>query len=217
MRITTGKYKGRKISWPKGIRPTQDKTRKALFDILGDIEGLSFLELYAGSGAVGLEAASRGAKEITLVEYNRDCLNAISKNIDSMKERACRLYPLEADKAIDMLCRQKKQFDIIFLDPPYYQGPAHRPRPSLRSGFHPGPMSGRQDESLGKKTLQTLSACDILTRNGFIIVQHFKKDSLPDTSGDLALFRQSHYGDTVLSFYKKGWKNVPNRDLSRNL
>jgi 16S rRNA (guanine(966)-N(2))-methyltransferase RsmD len=63
MRITTGIYKGRVIKMPKGTRPTQDKVRKALFDIMGDIEGLSFLELFAGSGAVGIEAVSRGAAE----------------------------------------------------------------------------------------------------------------------------------------------------------
>lgn len=179
MRITTGKYKGRKVAAPKGIRPTQDKTRKALFDILQGMQGVSFLELYAGSGAVGLEAASRGAREVALVEYNRDCLKVISNNIDFMEERACRVYPLQADKAIKMFYQQGKEFDIIFLDPPYHK-------------------------DLGKKTLQTLSNCDILAENGFIIVQHFKKDSLPDALGDLTLFRQSHYGDTLLSFYKKG-------------
>jgi 16S rRNA (guanine(966)-N(2))-methyltransferase RsmD len=77
MRIISGKYKGRIIKRPKGIRPTQDKVRKALFDILQDIAGLSFLELFAGSGAVGIEALSRGIRDLTLVEYNRDCLLAI--------------------------------------------------------------------------------------------------------------------------------------------
>jgi len=178
MRITSGKYRSRTITGPKSIRPTQGKVRKALFDILGYIEGLSFLELYAGSGAVGLEAVSRGVKDLTLVEYNRDCLLAIKKNIESLKVKSCALYPKEVNQAIKALSDSGKKFDIIFMDPPYHK-------------------------DLVKKTLQTLSAYDILAPNGFIIVQHFKKDSLPDTLGVLTLFKQHKYGDTLLSFYRK--------------
>lgn len=178
MRITTGQYKNRSISMPSNIRPTQDKVRKALFDILGDIEGLSFLELFAGSGAIGFEAVSRGAVDLTLVEHNRDCLLAIKKNIESFKPKSCNLYSRQASETIRDLHKDKRRFDIIFLDPPYYL-------------------------DLAKKTLQTLSAYDILAPSGFIIVQHFKKDILPETLGVLSLFRQSRYGDTVLSFYRK--------------
>jgi 16S rRNA (guanine(966)-N(2))-methyltransferase RsmD len=81
MRITTGIYKGRNLLMPRGIRPTQELTRKALFDILGDIEGLSFLELYAGSGAVGIEAASRGAREVVLVENNSQVVKVLTQNL----------------------------------------------------------------------------------------------------------------------------------------
>lgn len=178
MRINSGEYKGRRVLMPAGIRPTQDKVRKALFDILGDIEGLSFLELFAGSGAVGFEAASRGAKNLALVELNRECLLAIEKNIEALKIKSCDIYPKETDDAIKALHKGKNKFDIIFLDPPYYKG-------------------------LSKKTLQTLIAYDILAPGGLVIVQHFKKDNLPDVLGDLALFRQAHYGDTCLSFYRK--------------
>jgi 16S rRNA (guanine(966)-N(2))-methyltransferase RsmD len=178
MRIISGEFKGRFIKMPKSIRPTQDKVRKALFDILGDIEGLSFLELFAGSGAVGFEAASRGVAELVLVEYNRHCQLAINKNIESLKLKACSLYPKEVSDAIKALHRDKRKFDIIFLDPPYYAGGA-------------------------KKTLQTLEAYDILASAGFIVAQHFKKDNLPNKLGDLSLFRQARYGDTLLSFYKK--------------
>lgn len=184
MRITTGKYKGRVIEAPKGIRPTEDRVRKALFDILGDIEGLSFLEIFAGSGAVGFEAISRGVKELTLVEYNRNCLRAINKNIESLKERTCQLYDQVADDAIRTLGKENKKFDIIFLDPPYYK-------------------DVNKDESLAKKTLQTLEAYDILTPYGIIAVQHFKKENLPKESGNLALFKQAKYADTMLSFYRK--------------
>jgi 16S rRNA (guanine966-N2)-methyltransferase len=178
MRITSGKYKGREIKAARNIRPTQDKVRKALFDILGDLEGVSFLELFAGSGAVAFEALSRGAGESVLVEYNSDCLLAIRKNIDSLKEKTCTVYPTQVDRAIKDFCQEARRFDIIFFDPPYYQGVA-------------------------KKTLQTLAAYDILTPAGLVVIQHFKKDNLPDAAGDLTLFKQKSYGDTVLSLYKK--------------
>jgi 16S rRNA (guanine(966)-N(2))-methyltransferase RsmD len=163
---------------PKGIRPTQDRVRKAIFDILGDIEGLSFLELFSGSGAVGFEALSRGVADLTLVEYNRDCQLAIKKNIAALKLKSCNLYPKEAGQAIKIFHQEEKRFDIVFLDPPYYK-------------------------DLSKKTLQTLALYDILAPTGLIVVQHFKKDILPEVAGELTLFKQRTYGDTILSFYKK--------------
>ncbi len=178
MRINTGIYKGRNIHLPEGIRPTQEKVRKALFDILGDIEGLSFLELFAGSGSVGFEAASRLAKEVVFIEIDHQAQTAIQKNIQALKAGNCQLIGLEADKAIHILARNQRKFDLIFLDPPYYQETA-------------------------KKTLQTLDGYDILTPIGFAIAQHFKADLLEDNIGKLGRFRQAKYGDTVLSFYKK--------------
>ena len=177
MRIIAGKYKGKAILMPKGIRPTQDKVRKAIFDILQDIEGLSFLEIFAGSGAVGLEAISRGVKDLTLIELNRDCQLAINKNIESLKLKECELIPFEVERAIEKLSKEKRKFDIIFLDPPYYK-------------------------DMVKKTLQTLSGYDILAPQGLIVVQHFKKDDLPDDLGVFSLFRTAKYGDTLLSFYR---------------
>lgn len=178
MRIIGGKYKGRKIIIPGGIRPTQDKVRKALFDILGDVEGLSFLELFAGSAAVGLEALSRGVSDLTLVEYDSDCRRAIYKNIASLAAKACSLLPLDTQKAIKILWHDKRRFDVIFLDPPYYN-------------------------DLSKKTLQILEAYDILAPNGFVIVQHFKRDDLPKETKNLVVIKEARYGDTVLAFYRK--------------
>ena len=178
MRITTGKYKGRKLKAPFGIRPTQDKVRKAVFDILGDIEGLTFLELFAGSGAVGFEALSRGAKGVILVEANPDSISVIKENLAILKPENCILYPSESQKVIENLYKSRKTFDIIFFDPPY-----------------------RQD--LAKKTLQTLEACDILAPDGLIVAQHFKKENLPENLGVLTLIRQYTYGDTLLSLYRK--------------
>src|SRR3989338_9425504 len=115
MRIISGQHKGRVIMMPKGIRPTQNKVRKAIFDILGDIAGLSFLELFAGSGAVGFEAASRGAAEITLVEDNRNALKAIKDNIGSFDITYCNLYSFDVKRAIQFFYKEKRRLDIIFM------------------------------------------------------------------------------------------------------
>lgn len=184
---------------PDGIRPTQDKVRKALFDILGDMGGLSFLELFAGSGAVGLEALSQGAALTVFVESDHKCAQAIRENISKVTGNDPYLAPGAAAKgaivsrdvheAIVSLHDAAKVFDIIFIDPPYYK-------------------------NMGKKALQTLVDYDILAPTGLIVVQHFKKDDLPDALGVLTLFKNSTYGDTALSFYKK---NVPESDIPGDL
>ncbi|MDI6758543.1 MAG: 16S rRNA (guanine(966)-N(2))-methyltransferase RsmD [Candidatus Omnitrophota bacterium] len=179
MRITTGKYRGRIIKMPEGIRPTQEKVRKAVFDILGNIEGVSFLELFAGSGAIGIEALSRGAAEVVFVEKDRRCIRRIEENPMQGEEATLKHFQvlgLDVFKALEQLEKEDKKFDVIFLDPPYY-------------------------EDMAKKTLQMLAGYDILAPNGLIIVQHFKKDDLADNIEDLTLFKQRRYGNTVLSFY----------------
>jgi len=163
---------------PRGIRPTQDKVRKAIFDILGDIEGLSFLELYAGSGAVGFEALSRGIRELTMVECNHNSVLAIKKNISLLNATDCNLYYLDAEKAIKLLCRDRKSFDIIFLDPPYHEG-------------------------MAKKILHTLEGYDILSPNGLIVAQHPKTELLSEPSPKFNLIKEAKYSDTVLSIFRK--------------
>jgi 16S rRNA (guanine966-N2)-methyltransferase len=185
MKILGGKFRGRPLGMPRHIRPTQNKVRKAIFDIMGDIEGLSFLELFAGSGAVGFEAASRGVGELTMVESDDRCLSVLKRNLAAFGVN-CGVYLKDAEGAIRYFHSAKKTFDIVFLDPPYYQ-------------------------ELAKKALQTIGAYDILAPNGFVIVQHFKRDILPETAGNLRLLRQRSYGDTLLSIYQK---NVPESDLS---
>lgn len=219
MRIISGRLKGRVINMPKGIRPTQDKVRKALFDILADIEGLSFLELFAGSGAVGLEAASAGASYVVFVEKNPACIRALKRNFTYLPTGSYCLLPFDAFEAVKRLAQECQKFNIIFLDPPYYPGCSyseksfsgipkrHRSSRSIRDKdmaprLHSGSMVSRSD-SLAKKTLKTLSTYDIVGPTGFIVIQHFKKDSLPDNIGKLARFRQAIYADTRLSFYKK--------------
>jgi len=163
---------------PKGIRPTQNKVRKAIFDILGDVNGLSFLELFAGSGAVGFEAISRGALSAVLVEENRASQQAINSNIQALKVQNCLLIPRKVEDTLPFLQKSGRKFDIIFMDPPY-------------------------NKDLSKKTLQMLSSHDILAPNAFVIVQHFKSDSLGEENAGLRRVKKAKYGDTLLSFYQK--------------
>lgn len=197
MRIISGRLKGRLMKVPRHIRPTQDKVRKALFDIIKDIEDLSFLELFAGSGAVGLEAASQGANRVVFVENDPICIGVLKDNLAYLHPSACCLFPFDALKAIKKLAKEKKNFDIIFLDPPYCK----RAGTSLQSR-----LNQAESDSISKKTLKMLSTYDILAPNGLIVVQHFKKDILPGNLGDLTIFKQSSYGDTLLSFYWKSSK-----------
>jgi len=179
MKIIAGKYKNRILAGPKHIRPTQDSVKKSLFDILGDIAGLSFLDLYAGSGSIGIEALSRGADKVCLVESDRGCIRDIGVNLQKLNiGQECRVVELDAMEAIKKLHAKLEKFDIIFIDPPYYG-------------------------DLAKKSLQTIGAYDILAPCGWIIVQHYKKDPVSPEEGSFSVFRKTKYGDTFLSFYKR--------------
>jgi 16S rRNA (guanine(966)-N(2))-methyltransferase RsmD len=185
MHIISGRFKGRTIKRPKGIRPTQDKVRKALFDILGHIEELSFLDLFAGSGAIGLEALSQGVTKVVFVEKDRQCCETIQESIEMLDKKQASnekqeesILLMDVFGAIPIFFKNQQKFDIIFLDSPYYQ-------------------------DLAKKTLKTLSHYDIVAPNGLIICQHFKRDVLPELLDNLRLIKQAKYGDTVLSFYKR--------------
>ncbi|UCD55278.1 MAG: 16S rRNA (guanine(966)-N(2))-methyltransferase RsmD [Candidatus Omnitrophota bacterium] len=202
MRIIGGKYRGRILKMPKGvkIRPTQDKVREAVFNIIkAGVPEARVLDLYAGSGAFGIEALSRGAYSSIFVDNNIKCIRAIKSNLlalgDSARLEGDRpkfeggtglssargaslLVRLDGVRSISRFKRENKKFDIIFLDPPYHEG-------------------------LARNCLIKIDACDILSQRGFAICEHFKKDIMPERIGNLLLFKNKRYGDTVLSFYRR--------------
>lgn len=182
MRIIGGKYRGRKIGFPKSphIRPTQDRIREALFNVLAPgISGVNALDLFAGSGAFGLEALSRGAKNVTFVDNNFKCIRIIKENLRNIDiENRAKILKMDAFRAIKKLSETGNKFDIIFLDPPYYKG-------------------------LSKKTLISLNQYDILSHTNIIVVEHSKRDTLPYNINNIIFFKQKRFGDTVLSFYRK--------------
>jgi len=181
MRLTGGKDRSRLIKAPrqKGIRPTLDKIRKAIFDILQDeIIGKEILDLFSGSGAIGLEAISRGAEKVYFVEKERICVDTIVENVKSLRyeDKAYVLYE-DIFKAFRDFNKNKKKFDIITMDPPY----------------------GR---FLAKKALLKILTYDIIKNSSLIVIEHSKTEKLPERIGTIQLYKRSSYGDTALSFYK---------------
>ncbi|MBU1062155.1 MAG: 16S rRNA (guanine(966)-N(2))-methyltransferase RsmD [Candidatus Omnitrophica bacterium] len=180
MRIIAGKFKGRVIEMTKGTRPTSDKVREALFEILKNrIVGARFLDLYCGSGAVGIEAFSRGAKNITFVDNNLRCIAALKENLNQLDIKelySIHIYKKEVLKALEEFNRLSMTFDVIFLDPPYYK-------------------------DMARNTLIALSNYDILPPNTVVVAEVYKKEILPETIGFLEKTRISTYGDTKLEFF----------------
>ena len=121
IRIIAGEYRGRRIPVPDrpGVRPTPDRVRETLFNWLGQsLEGLACLDLFAGSGALGFEAASRGAERVVMVEHDRAAFQALKKTLEVLKARQVELV---CDDAFAYLKRAGDAFDVVFLDPPFGQ------------------------------------------------------------------------------------------------
>ena len=123
MFIIAGHYRHQQLKSPKGnqTRPTSNRLREALFNICQHaIEGARFLDIFAGSGAMGLEALSRGAESATFIEANREAAHCITSNVEHLKvERQCHILRGEAFAMLQFLDREKKKFDMIYVDPPY--------------------------------------------------------------------------------------------------
>jgi len=183
VRVIAGQAKGRKLKAVKGIttRPTADRVKEALFNILRErIDDCYFLDLYAGTGSIGIEALSRGAKKAFFVDAEKQAVQVIKENLflTNFIEQA-EIYQQNVSKATLLLGKKNQQFDLIFLDPPYYQG-------------------------LEEQTLKAIEHNNLLQEQGLVIVEHLHKNSLPSTVENLCLMRSEKYGDTSLSFYQKG-------------
>jgi 16S rRNA (guanine(966)-N(2))-methyltransferase RsmD len=197
MRISTGKLKGLIIKPIKGIRPTQDKVKSAVFNILGsDMSGVKFLELYAGSGLVGFEALSRGAEEVIFIEKDPVCAKAIEETGAKVERhlagRRLEVFRQDANTAIEKFHSRGQKFDVVFCDPPYFK--EIRRDTACRVAT---PEIG------AKKILQTLGRYDIMSDIGILVIQAHRKEILEEISGSLSLLRSYRYGDTKLLVYQK--------------
>lgn len=174
MRITGGRYRGRTITCPPGIiRPAMDRMRESLFSILGPLDGDSFLDLFSGSGLVGIEAASRGADPVHLVEMDRGKRKVILDNI-SMVESEIRLYMLRAQKFIKTAHRN---YSIVYADPPF-------------------PMNGKQ------KFTEDLSRSGVVAPQGIFIIHFPAEDKWEETVGKFTCIDERKYGRSILRFFR---------------
>ena len=180
MRIIAGRYRGHPLTAPAGrtARPTTDRVREALFSILGSsVEGASVLDLFAGSGALGLEAMSRGAARAVFVEASPKALASLRKNCARLGADPVRVVRGRVEESLPRLVKDGESFDLVFLDPPYRKG-------------------------LAKKTLDRLD--DRLLRPGARVIAEHEAEISPPAVADGRLSAQDtrRYGDTVLTFYQ---------------
>ena len=177
MRIIAGTLKGRRLDAPEweGLRPTSDRLRETLFNVLAPrIEGARFLDAYAGTGAVGIEALSRGAAHVTFVDQDRRAQALIQANLDrcAVENR----YAIIRAGFTGAAKRLENGFDLLFLDPPY----------------------GAKELAAAIET-----AAPLVTEGALLIVEHAKRDAAPGQMSGLELTRDLVQGDSVLSFYRR--------------
>jgi len=179
MRIISGMSKGRKLVTPKSLslRPTSDRVKESIFNILSEeIEGGVVLDLFAGTGNLGIEALSRGAKNVIFVEKGRHALGLIQRNLAQLGlgERS-EVLPIDAIRAIGILKQRGKTFDVIFMDPPYEKG-------------------------LVEKTLVKLRSHQIYDKDSILVVEHHRRELLLPIIHGWNLIRRREMGETVVSF-----------------
>lgn len=184
MRIIAGLYRGRNLKSPPSleVRPTSDRLRETLFNILApEIGDIRFLDLCAGSGAVGIEALSRGASHVTFVDRSRKICGLIEANLDLCRvpEDQTEIFNTEASDFLHQAIHRKMTpWDIVFFDPPY------------------------QNDYLRVLTFLSLHSSELLVGQGRVIVEHHHKNVLPETIGNLSRTRIVKQGDSSLSFYE---------------
>jgi 16S rRNA (guanine966-N2)-methyltransferase len=176
VRVIAGHYRGTRLYTPSGvtIRPTSDRLRESIFNIIGpQIRGKRILDLFAGTGAMGIEALSRGATHAVFIDNNAQSLDLIHRNIEKVSAHG-RTTVIAWDASRDLSClRDHAANDIVFMDPPYHQGLIHK-------ALH---------------NLVALPSCDSL-----IVVEHAAKDALDDLPAGLLFKDQRRYGKTLVSF-----------------
>jgi 16S rRNA (guanine(966)-N(2))-methyltransferase RsmD len=179
MRIISGVSKGRRLARPKSliIRPTSDRVKESIFNLLGnEAEGKVVLDLFAGTGNLGIEALSRGAKRVVFVEKGRQALRLIWKNISQvgMRERS-EIVPKDVSRAIGILKQRGEFFDLILMDPPYEKG-------------------------LIQRTLLKLISHRVYHNDSILVIEHNRREPIPEKLEGWNLIRQRRIGDTLISF-----------------
>ncbi|HEV2298482.1 MAG TPA: 16S rRNA (guanine(966)-N(2))-methyltransferase RsmD [Candidatus Acidoferrales bacterium] len=182
MRVIAGKFGSRRLRTLRGLalRPSSDRLRETLFNILGaEVEDSLFVDAFAGTGAVGIEALSRGAREVVFIENHRPAANLIRENLHSLEiTTGADILPMDAIRGFAQLAARRLLTDFIFLDPPYAQ------------------TSDYFD------VLNFLDGLRLLAPRGLVIVEHRRKLELPGRLQKLEVSRVVEQGDSALTFYR---------------
>jgi len=182
VRVISGQAKGRRLKAPAddSIRPTADQAKESLFNIIGQrVQGALVLDLFAGTGNLGIEALSRGARRAFFVDVAKKAVATIRENL-SLVQFADRsiIWQADAFSALSRLRRMGRRFDLVFSDPPY----------------------GHQ---LAKRSLRVLAGEQLVQKNGLVIVEHHRNDHLPRQVVTLLMMDERRFGDSVLTFYRQ--------------
>lgn len=183
MRVIAGIYRGRRLRTAAGLatRPTSDRLRETLFNIIGRrIRGCRFLDICAGSGAVGIEALSRGAMEVTFIDNSRDACAMIEANLQELGAASlATINQRDASVALKLMERASEQFDIVFFDPPY-------------------------SSPIYDQVLKRLGSGTLISPDGCVVAEHRAKIPPQPEYETLHSFREVRQGESALTFYESG-------------
>ncbi len=183
MRIISGTSRGRRLATPKGhsLRPTSDRVKESIFNILGDeVQGKVVLDLFAGTGSLGIEALSRGAKKTFFVERAKGALRLIEKNLLQCGFPCqAEIIPKEVNRAITLLKARGESVDLILMDPPYEKGWIQR-------------------------TLLKMDEHPIYHEGTVLVIEHGRREPLPQKTGRWTIIKQKRMGDTIISILQAG-------------
>jgi 16S rRNA (guanine966-N2)-methyltransferase len=182
VRVTGGALRGRKLSALRGltIRPTTDYLRESIFNILaGELEDTVVLDLFAGTGSLGIEALSRGAAAAVFIDKAPQAIKTLHRNISScFLEAQSTVLKRDVLRGLSFLRSVDLAFDLIFIDPPY-------------------------DKGFVERTMQLLDRAKTTSDEASIIIEHSKREVLPEEMARFAITDQRHYGKTLVSFYRR--------------
>lgn len=180
MRVISGKVRGLKLNTPKNedVRPTTDRVKESLFNIINPyIMESDVLDLFAGTGSLGIECLSRGANKCVFVDVSKESISIVKSNIKKARvENESTVLNLDFKDAINKLKIQNNKFDVIFMDPPYYK-------------------------NMFIDALEKIAEVSLLKEDGIIIIEHDAKDKFPEEVKNLTQTKSKKYGNTALTFY----------------
>lgn len=182
MRVIAGKARGKRLKAPPGdnTRPVTDMIKEALFNVWGEsIQGAVFLDLFAGSGSMGIEALSRGARNVIFIDNNARAVGIIKENLQNCNfNEGFEVHRNDVFRAINILQNRGTKFDLIYVDPPF------------------------TNEAIFDKVIKILDEAQILGQNGTLVIRTYKKKTLPVSLSHLSKYRSKDYGESVLHYYR---------------